>query len=63
MEDYQKRVCEEEIELSKKIDKLQVFIDNLPCSCSRHEHFLLLVQVWAMFQYRDILLERIESFK
>ena len=64
MEDYQKRVLDEKVELSKKIDKLQIFLTDAAVQvlCSRHEYFLLRLQISAMRQYRDILLMRIESF-
>jgi len=64
-QDYQKRVCKEEFELSEKINKLHTFLtrDDLATTCSRSEYFLLRLQLSAMCQYRDILQERIESFK
>lgn len=63
MEEYQKRVIDEQIELNLKIPKLEEFIETSTfLNLSSFEKFLLSMQLYHMQQYNRILDARIILF-
>ena len=64
MEDYQKRVVEEQKELNKKLDKLTVFVEESEVYplLDKDERDRLLSQLAYMEGYNAVLLERINVF-
>lgn len=63
MHEYQKRVVEEQKELSEKILKLTtVVIQNDIINCQDDEESLLYRQLQIMLEYNKILQMRIKSF-
>ena len=64
-EPHQKRVIDEALELTDKLDKLWEFIKNNPIfkNLSNEEQTRLKQQESAMAYYLTILVERIDNFK
>ncbi len=61
LEDWQLRVISEAEELSEKLDKLIAFASD-DQSVDQHDVILLFRQSVAMYDYLNILVQRIEGF-
>lgn len=62
--DYQLRVIEERDELKKKLDSLNVFINENPNfdKLNKKDGYMLVHQEWVMQAYFDVLNHRISEF-
>ena len=64
MQDYQKRMIEEEVALSRKVEKLAAFLDKTHhTGISEEELTILGEQLKHMSAYRMVLRVRINAFK
>ncbi len=64
MQDFQKRVIDEQIDLSGKVSRLADFIDRpVFQTLPKDERGRLVVQLRFMQGYEAVLLQRIENFQ